>query len=241
MRRAMGFLTVLGGAASPSAGAVPWFPVVGALLGLAVGGVWVGAGHVWPPAAAAAVTVAVDAILTGGLHLDGLVDSGDGLVPALPRERRLEVMSDPHVGAFGVITLVVVMLVRFGAFAAGPAVVWPVAGLWCGSRSAVAVLLLLGRYARSTGLATLFGGGDVIRHRRVAAIVIAVVGLGASLAGLLVRRPGHGAAALAAELFVMLGITAFAYRRLGGYTGDVLGAQIVIGETAGLLVWATRW
>jgi adenosylcobinamide-GDP ribazoletransferase len=238
MRRAMGFLTVLGGAAPPSADAVLWFPIVGALLGLAVGGVWVGAGHAWPIVVAAAVPVAVDAALTGGLHYDGLADTGDGLLPALSAERRLVAMTDPHVGAFGLLALVVVVLLRFAAFAGGPAKVWIVAALWCASRAAAAVVLLVGRYARVEGLATAFRDAGSIRLRLAAVLVIASA---VSVPLAVVDRPGHGVAALGAAVVVVAGVVGVAHRRLGGYTGDVLGAGIVLGETAGLLVWTARW
>jgi adenosylcobinamide-GDP ribazoletransferase len=238
MRRALGFLTVLGGAAPPSPDAVLWFPVVGALVGLAVGGVWVGAGHAWPLVVAAAVALAADATVTGGLHLDGLADAGDGLLPALAPERRLAVMSDPHVGAFGLLAVVVVMLLRFAALAGGPAKVWIVAALWCGSRAATAVLLLAGRYARAGGLATAFRASGSA-GLRIAVVIVA--GLVISVPAAIVDRPGHGLAALAAVVVVVAGLAVVARRRLGGYTGDVLGAGIVLGETAGLLVWTARW
>jgi len=238
MRRAMGFLTVVGGASPPSPDAVLWFPIVGALLGLAVGGVWVGAGHAWPIVVAAAVAVTADALLTGGLHYDGLADTGDGLLSALPSERRLAAMTDPHVGAFGLLALVLVGLLRFAAFAGGPAKVWIVAALWCASRAVAAVVLLLGRYARAEGLATAFRDSGSARLR---AAVVIVVGLLASVPLAVVDRPGHGLAALAAAIVVAAGLVGVAHRRLGGYTGDVLGAGIVLGETAGLLVWSARW
>lgn len=238
MRRALAFLTVLGGASAPRADAIVWFPVIGALLGLAVGGAWVGGDHAWPIIVAAAVALTVDAVLTGGLHLDGLADTGDGMLPALPRERRLAVMSDPHVGAFGVLATVVVLLLRFAAFSAGPAMVSIVAALWCGSRTVSAVILLVGRYARADGLATAFHASTSARLRLAA---VAVLGLAISVSTAVLDRPGHGLAALAAELAVGVGLLAFAYRRLGGYTGDVLGAGIVLSETAGLLVWSARW
>src|SRR5437868_3143249 len=133
-----------------------WFPIVGALIGLVVGGAWVGAEHSWPLVAAAAIAVTVDAIVTGGLHLDGLADTGDGMLASLPSDRRLAAMADPHLGAFGALTLVLVVLLRFAALAAGPAKVWIVAALWCGSRTAAAVVLLAGRYARPAGLASAF-------------------------------------------------------------------------------------
>ena len=238
MRRAVAFLTVLGGAASPGADALLWFPIVGALIGLVVGGAWVGAEHSWPLVAAAAIAVTVDAIVTGGLHLDGLADTGDGMLASLPSDRRLAAMADPHLGAFGALTLVLVVLLRFAALAAGPAKVWIVAALWCGSRTAAAVVLLAGRYARPTGLASAFHAAGPARLRLAA---VGVTGVAVSVGLAAISRPAHGLAALAGEVVVIAGLTAFAQRRLGGYTGDVLGADIVLGETAGLLVWAARW
>ncbi|HVW82211.1 MAG TPA: adenosylcobinamide-GDP ribazoletransferase [Mycobacteriales bacterium] len=239
MRSALSFLTIAGRARTPSDRTLIWFPVVGALIGLAVGGIWVGTMHAWPPVVAAAIVLAADAVLTGGLHWDGLADCGDGLLPPLDRQRRLDVMSDPRVGAFGVLAIAALGLLRFAVLAAGPAKVWIVAALWCASRTVAALVTLLGRYARPGGLAT---GFQVEPAARVTpAALVAVLGIVISVVLALLDRPGHGVAALGAELLTMVAVTCLAYRRLGGYTGDVLGAQIVLGETAGLLLWAARW
>ncbi|HWA66228.1 MAG TPA: adenosylcobinamide-GDP ribazoletransferase [Mycobacteriales bacterium] len=239
MRSALSFLTVAGRASAPTPRTVGWFPVVGALVGLAVGGVWVGAQHIWPAALAAAITLAADAVLTGGLHWDGLADTGDGLLPPLPRERRLQVMSDPRVGAFAVLTIVVVALTRFATFAAGPAKVWIVGALWCASRTSAALVMLLGRYARPDGMAAGFQPKDPAR--RTTAIAVGGLGLVISVPLALLDRPGHGAAALGAAALTAALLSVLSGRRLGGFTGDVLGAQIVLGETVGLVLWSARW
>ena len=88
MRAALGFLTVVGGATPRDDRAPAWFGVVGALVGLAVGGAWWVAGELWPALLAAVIAVAVDAALTGFLHLDGLADSADGLLPPVDRAIR---------------------------------------------------------------------------------------------------------------------------------------------------------
>jgi adenosylcobinamide-GDP ribazoletransferase len=118
MRSALGFLTVVGGAAPPDRRAPAWFGPVGAALGLAVGGAWWVAGELWPALVAALLAVAVDAALTGMLHFDGLADSADGLLPPLDRRRRLEVMAAPDIGAFGVMVVTLVVLARVAALAA---------------------------------------------------------------------------------------------------------------------------
>jgi adenosylcobinamide-GDP ribazoletransferase len=241
MRRAMAFLTPLGGARAarePSVASVAWFPVVGAVVGLAVGVVWWAAARVWPPGVAAALAVAADLALTGLLHVDGLVDAADGLLPPMDRQRRLEVMADPAAGSFGVATAVVVILLRWAALAARSPSVGLTAGIWCASRTSMAVALRALPYARSEGLATAMrrGGAAAAGTSRLGALGMALAGGLAATAGL-----ASGLAAVAAVGGAAAAVLWFAVRRLGGFTGDVLGAAGVIGETAGLLVAAARW
>jgi|SRR6266545_6595232 len=234
VRRALAFLTPLGRAVEPDPRTLSWFPVAGALIGFAVGGTWWVADRLWPPAVAAAVAVAADLALTGLLHIDGLVDCADGLLPQLPRARRLEIMAEPTVGAYGIVAAVVVLLLRFGAFASMTPNVLLVAGVWCGSRTVMAVTARAVPYARTEGgLATSFLGGD---WRPVGLYgLIGAVALGAFAEG---RRTEAAVAAglVGAGLVVLL-----ARRRLGGFTGDVLGAAGVIGETVALVVAAAKW
>ena len=233
MRRAVSFLTPFGGAMAPSPGAIAWFPVVGAGLGLALGWLWVGGSRLWPATVAAGVVVAADLGLTGMLHLDGLADSADGLLPPMGSSRRLEVMADPSTGAFGVGTVAAVLLLRWVALAAMAPSVLLLAGLWCASRTAMAATVRLVPYARPAGgLASAFGTG------RGAACVAGVVGA-VALAG--AGRGMAGVAAVTGSLVAAAAVVALARRRVGGFTGDVLGAAGMVGETAGLLVAAGRW
>lgn len=233
MRQALAFLTPLGGARTPDRRTLSWFPVVGALVGAAVGGVWWGAERLWPAPVAAGIVVVADLAITGILHLDGLVDTADGLLGHLPRERRLAVMAEPTIGAFGVAAAVAVLLLRFAALASIPPRVALIAGLWCGSRTVMAVAARAMPYARASGLVSAFAGGD---WRPVALYgVSAAVLLGALSGG------PPGVAAIAVSL-VAGGLVVLAGRaRLGGCTGDVLGAAGVVAETAGLVVAAARW
>ena len=247
MRRAVSFLTPFGGAAAPAPSALAWFPAVGAIIGLGVGGIWWVARRGLAPPAAAAIAVIADAALTGMLHLDGFADAADGLLPPLPRERRLEVMADPRLGAFGVAGLAMVLLARFGAFASMVPSPLAVAALWSGSRTAMAVTVRTVPYVRPAGLASAFLTVPIpAAERRRAAVlasplVLAVAGgllaMGLAFAG----RGVHGLAAVGAELAGAAAVVFLAWRRLGGFTGDVLGAAAVAGETAGLLTLAWRW
>jgi adenosylcobinamide-GDP ribazoletransferase len=230
------FLTPLGGAATPSPAALAWFPVVGAGLGLLLGGLWVLAGRAWPGPVAAAVVVAADLALTGLLHVDGLIDAADGLLPHLDRDRRLEVMAAPEVGAFGVAVAGAVMLARWASVASLRPAAFLLAGLWCGSRTTMAVAVRTQPYARTAeggGLATAFLG-----EGRVVPLVAGGV---ASLALAAAWRPVVGPVAVAAGAMAAAGVVALSRRRIGGFTGDVLGAAGVLGETIGLLVAAARW
>jgi len=237
MRRALGFLTPFGGTAVPSRATLGWFPVVGAVVGLAVGGTWWLAGRLWAPLVAGALAVLADVVLTGGLHLDGLADAADGLLPPLPTERRLEAMADPAVGAFGVCTVAVVLLLRFAAFASEPAAVLVVCGLWCASRTAMAVTAQVVTYVRPGGLASAFVDSPDRADPWVVAGVGTVLALGLAIAG----RGWRGLVSVGILVLGFGAVVVLARRRIGGFTGDVLGAAGVVGETVGLLALVAKW
>lgn len=233
MREALAFLTPLGGARPPDQRTLSWFPVVGALLGAAVGTVWWGVEGLWAPAVAAAIVVAVDLAVTGMLHIDGLVDTADGLLGHLERDRRLAVMAEPTIGAFGVATAVAVLLLRFSALATTPPRIALISGLWCASRTVMAVGARAVPYARASGLVSAFTGGDwrpVALYGTSAALLLGALGN-----GLL------GMVAVAASLLAGALVVLAARARLGGCTGDVLGAAGVVAETVGLVIAAARW
>lgn len=231
MREALAFLTPFGGARAPSPGALPWFPIVGAVVGAAVGAGWWAAGEVWSPLLAAGVAVVLDLACTGMLHVDGVADSADGLLPHLPRERRLEVMAEPAVGAFGVSALVGVLVLRFSALGSITPEPMLIAGLWAAGRGLMAVTASTTPYARPGGLAGAFTGG-----RSTPLVIMVTVALAG---GLVVLGSGaSGALALLVGLVAGMAVIALARRRLGGFTGDVLGAAGVVVETVGLLVIA---
>jgi len=226
---ALAFLTVLGGARRPDECTFAWFPVVGAAIGGALALVWLGASALWPPAVAAALVVAADLALTGMLHLDGLADTADGVLPHLDRDRRLAVMSAPDVGAFAVGAVGIALLLRWSALATDQVPALALVGTWAASRTVLAVVPALVPYARGEGLAAPFLGGA----RRGLALWLVPFG------AVLVAGAGPlGAAALAALVLASAGVVALARRRLGGFTGDVLGAVAVVGETAALLALA---
>jgi adenosylcobinamide-GDP ribazoletransferase len=264
MRRALAFLTPFGRSGVPTPRTFDWFPLIGVLVGLAVGGVWWLADRAWAPLVAAAVAVGTDAVLTGGLHLDGLADTADGLLAPMDREQRLRVLRDPAIGAFGGVALATVLLLRVAALATTPARLLAVAGLWCGSRTAMAVLARRMPYARPDGgLVTAFidpppAGPPADSSARTdgadlepgppgpragwgpGAALSTAAGVVAALALAAAGRGPVGLGAVGAEAAAVAGVAWLAWRRIGGFTGDVLGAAGVLGETAGLLVVALR-
>lgn len=235
MRGALGFLTAFGGAAVPDRRSVVWFGPVGSLVGLLVGLVWWGAGELWPALLAAVLAVAADAALTGMLHLDGLADSADGLLPPLDRDRRLTVMSDPQAGVFAVVVVALVLGLQVAALAMLTPDPWLLAGLWAASRAAMGLTLATIPYARSTdgGLAAAFVGTSPWPSLLVGAVALLV----AAVAG---GWPA-GPAAAAGLVIGTAAVVALARRRLGGFTGDVLGAAGVVGQTCALVVAAAKW
>jgi adenosylcobinamide-GDP ribazoletransferase len=207
------------------------FPVVGAGLGALVALAAEGLAGVLGPFLAAAVAVALEALLTGAIHLDALADAADGL-GAPSRERALEVMRDPTIGSFGALALVLDVLLKVGAVAmlvAGDAVL-PVVAAFALGRAAPLGLGLALPYARpgsGSGRALTDGplwpcGSGVVLAGAIAA---AALGWDALVAG--------GAAG---GLALVIGLGARS--RLGGVTGDVLGAATELVTAAGLLAAA---
>ena len=234
---AVDFLTVAGRGRAPDRHSLAWFGVVGLLIGAVCGLVRWGTGGWWAPALAAALTVGADLVLTGALHLDGLADTADGLLPHLGRQRRLAVMAAPDVGAFAVATVAVTLILRTTALATADVDGWRwvvlLAGLWCLARAGMAMVVATVPYAREEGgLATAFAGGSPLVAVPSALIGVAAATIGAGWGGLAGVATGAAAAA---------GVVALAWRRLGGFTGDVLGAAGVVLETVALVIVAARW
>lgn len=234
MRSAVAFLTAVGGSREPDARTLDWFGVVGAGLGAVLGLIWWSTERAWTPGIAAAIVVLADLGLTGMLHFDGLLDSADGLLPPMDRLRRLEVMASPETGAFAVGAGVAVLLLRWAALSAVKPTLLLLAGLWCVSRTGMAAAARYLRYARPEGgLATALAG-----NARPWTLVIGAAGaLGLAVAW----RPLAGSVAVLSALAIGGLVLWIAHKRIGGYTGDVLGAFGVIAETAGLVVAAAKW
>jgi len=227
-------------AAAGTRGVLPWAPLVGLVLGAVATAVGVLGARLVSPFAGAVGTVAVLAALTRGLHLDGLADTADGLGPLRGRERALEVMHQSDIGPFGVVTLVLTLLLQVAALAA------LLPGQWVAPAAAV----LIARLAMArTGLPGTVMAETSSLGRAVQGTVSPawLAGCTVVTAGVidgaqwLLSGPADAAGVLAACV-VGLGaaelLRARATARLGGVTGDVMGAMGEVATTATLLVAA---
>ncbi len=267
---ALRFLTVFpvpgswGSAEEDLARSVPCFPLVGLLLGgLGAATAWALERFKVPDMLAALALVVLLLGLSGCLHLDGLSDSADGLFSSRSRDRMLEIMKDSHVGPMGLVAVLVILLAKFSALASMPSGLrWPAVLLMpLAGRAAIVVHLALLRYVRPGGLGTIFcqpvgsAGRAGLRSSRSASgtclasgICLAAVWALALLAfvgwGLFGPR---GLAVAGVALAVMLGSAGYLKGKLGGITGDTLGAVSELLETVPavmLAVWPltlARW
>ncbi|MDN5347345.1 MAG: adenosylcobinamide-GDP ribazoletransferase [Clostridia bacterium] len=206
-----------------------YFPLIGLLLGLILAACRQILAFHMPPAVQAGLLLALEVYLTGGLHLDGFMDSIDGLFSGRERERILAIMKDSHVGAHGVTAVIILLLLKFSLFFSLPPqpgwnlspllLIMPVLSRW-----SVVLALILFPYARSDGMGSLFGAGSRGgRSFLVGATVIAltIVYLVMGLMGLV--------------LAFLVGLLAWYWgtwvcHRIGGLTGDTYGALAEIAE-----------
>jgi adenosylcobinamide-GDP ribazoletransferase len=244
LRLAFTFLTAVplpGGTASPpsrriAAAAMYWAPVVGLLIGGAAAGVLVLAARYGRTGAflAAVLAIAAMAAITRALHLDGLADLADGLGSGKPAEQALEIMKRSDVGPFGVVTLLLTVLIQVGALARAEQLGrGPVAVVAAAVAGRLAITLACRRgvpAARPAGLGALVAG--TVHPAAAAGLCMA------ALAGAAAAGGWQLAVAVAAGLAAALALTGLAERRLGGVTGDVLGAIAEVTGAICLLVTA---
>lgn len=208
-----------------------FFPLVGLLLGALLAAGDAGLSLLLPQPVVAALLLTLLALLTGALHLDGFADLCDGLGGGRDRESALRIMKDSSIGAFGAVGLVLLLLVKYQALVSLPAsvrlpalIVMPAAGRW-------APVLLAGTlpYLRGPeGIGAAFAGHSRGRNLLLASLTLLLAAAGMlRLEGLLVC-----VGVLLAAGFFMLWIK----RRLGGMTGDVLGASVELTEVVTLLL-----
>src|SRR5713226_3811452 len=213
-------LLVVGGA---------YFPLVGLLLACLLWFLVLLLTPLVPQLALAALLVVALVILTGGLHLDGLMDSCDGLFGGSTRERKLEIMNDSHVGSFGVLGGVCIVLLKFALLASINVHMLPLALLLAlpSARWAMVLALRLFPAARPTGLGAAFH--QVVTTKRL--VLTAIVALAIAL----VAGQFTGLMVWATVTITTVALGFLITRSLGGLTGDTYGAIEEMAEVAALL------
>ncbi len=210
-----------------------FFPLIGLLIGLFVMTVSHLLYYIFPPQVAALLVVGFLAGASGALHLDGLADTCDGFLSARPREKVLVIMRDSRIGTMGVAGIIFLVLGKWTSLRCIPTpaiwstiVLMPVSG-----RTALLVMMAVLPYARAEGgLGTAFLGARDLKWLGVAIgtglmVVFSVTGFGRL-----------GVIVTATSLGFVLVFCALCYRRIGGYTGDTLGAICEMAELVPALI-----
>jgi adenosylcobinamide-GDP ribazoletransferase len=211
-----------------------YFPLVGALTGGLCALALAGAHAIGPTGPLPALlALATGLIVTGALHEDGLADTIDGLGGGRSAEQRLAIMKDPRIGTYGALGLGMAVALKAAALAATPVAV-AAGGLVCahvGGRTAAAWAMSLLPYAADHAGAKITARARALRPWELGASLALAVG-----ANLLLIGPAWGMIAGIAGALACLGFGMAAARRIGGHTGDVLGAIEQTYELVFLLV-----
>lgn len=199
-----------------------YYPLIGALIGV-VGAVifWV-ADAAFPQIVAVLIALIATALITGALHEDGFADCCDGLGGGATRERALEIMRDSRLGTYGVLGLMLMIALKLTVLTSVASAILPwclVAG-HCVSRAAMVVVIGTGTYARSSGSAS----GVASAPRRANILIAVALALLALVPLALHVSLGSALASIAGATVLGLAMHQTYQRRLGGYTGDCLGA-----------------
>lgn len=226
----------VGHSAAQLQGSARYFSLVGVLVGGLGALVLWASGLIFPAPLPAILSTAVTIFLTGAFHEDGLADTFDGLGGGATRERALEIMKDPRIGTFGVAALVLTLLIKVAALNALP-IAFGVITLIAGhafSRACAISLLFVSNYvgnaeqSRAKVVAQTLSGGEFAMAAAVGVIPLYWCGI-------------HAAAGVAGALLVLFVLARWFIRRLGGFTGDTLGATQQLTEIAFYLGVVASW
>ncbi len=215
-------------------GATAFFPVAGFIIAIPSALVWFIASSYLPAVIAAGLAIGCGLLITGGLHEDGFADCADGLGATQDQERALEIMQDSRIGTYGSLALISSTGLRWAALASLEPVSGVLALFICnsGARSAMTIAMQFSNYARPEGLgkqANGITGSNFIQAITIAFIITAILG---SFWGII--------ALCLSYCFAWLFMKRLEYR-IGGYTGDGLGAIEQISEITILITLAGAW
>jgi len=216
-----------------------YFPLVGVLIGGFSAGVYYLASLLFPNLIALLIGVSAGVLITGAFHEDGLADTFDGIGGGKDRASSLEIMRDSRLGTYGTLALVIVLTVKLATLSTMPLAL-AILGLTAAhglSRYSSFLVMATSQYARPAGVAKTMAddvsGGSIFLASLTAGLCFGLIWYFAG--------PGYGLAATAGLLISHVSIRLFFEKKLGGYTGDTLGATQQVSELGvylGLIAWA---
>ncbi len=212
-----------------------YYPLIGALIGAAVAMVWMVTSLFLPSSLAAGLAVACGILITGALHEDGLADTADGIGATSDRKQALKIMRDSRIGTFGAVSLIISIGLRWMAlssltFHGGLAALVIAHAV---SRSAIIPAIVIFPNAREDGLAATIAGRLGTIDLLVAGILAgAICFLLAGVTGAVLLAIGLTAGVIAASICAI---------KLGGYTGDTLGATQQLSEITVMIAATALW
>ena len=204
---------------------LPYFPLVGLILGGILYGLYYGFSFILPFSVVSALLIAILALMTGAHHIDGLIDTFDGMVKGKSRKQRLAIMSDSRVGTFGIVAAILLFLLKYTSLLSSPAILPALLLMPTLSRWSMVTSLFFFPYAKDDGTGIPFKQGAAWYSLATATIIAMII------AYLLLNWWGL---VLMASLWLIISGIAFCFRSLfGGLTGDNYGA---INELAEVLI-----
>ncbi len=210
--------------ANTSGQSLAYFPLVGLILGAILLGLYYGLSFIMPHSVVNALLIIALVILTGAHHLDGFVDTCDGVIAGKSKKERLAIMSDSKVGTFGIVGVILLLLLKYVSLSSTrilPALLlMPTLSRW-----AMVTIIFTFPYAKRSGMGLAFKQGNTWQRLTIATIIALIVAV--SLLKL------WGLALIAILWLISFGIASYFGSRLGGLTGDTYGA---INELAEVLV-----
>jgi adenosylcobinamide-GDP ribazoletransferase len=211
-----------------------WFPLVGALIGLLVAAVDLALAPAASPEVRAVIAVALLTAVTGGLHIDGLMDTCDAIFAFTTPERRLEIMHDSRVGSFAVVGAATTLLLKYAAILSMPEGNRVAGFVLMTTMSRWAMVYTTVRYpsARRGGLGHAYKEGAGLRELAIACVLAVALG---AVAGL------PGVTALVLALLVATAVAHYAMTKLPGLSGDTYGAISEAVEVAVAVAMPPLW
>ena len=211
---------------------VTYFPLVGLILGAILLGLNYGLTLILPASVVNALLIIALVILTGAHHLDGFIDTCDGVIAGTTREQRLAIMADSKVGAFGIVGVVLLLLLKYVSLSSVPVLpallLMPTLGRW-----AMVSAIFTFPYARSTGMGTSFKQGANWQRLTIATAI--------ALIAAVVLLKWWGLVLMTILWLIIFGIGTLFRSRLGGLTGDNYGAINELAEVLVLLLLILFW